>query len=55
MGKEPLKTVLFLVGSLLFFLGGFMETCSFFGHRDTEQTEKLKQKIRATVKYFFIE
>ena len=53
-GKEPLKTVLFLVGSLLFFRGN-MKTCSFFGHRDTPQTEELKQKIRETVERLIIE
>ena len=26
-----------------------MKSCSFFGHRDTEQTEELKKKIRVTV------
>ena len=27
-----------------------MKACSFFGHRDTPQTEELKQKVRETVK-----
>ena len=53
-GKDPLKTVLFLVGSLLFFRGN-MKICSFFGHRDTPQTEELKQKIRETVERLIIE
>ena len=26
-----------------------MKACSFFGHRDTEQTEELKQKVKETV------
>ena len=53
-GKEPLKTVLFLVGSLLFFRRN-MKTCSFFGHRDTPQTEELKQKVRETVERLIVE
>ena len=32
-----------------------MKSCSFFGHRDTEQTEELKQKIRVTVKQLIVE
>lgn len=32
-----------------------MKSCSFFGHRDTEQTEELKQKIRVTVEQLIIE
>ena len=46
--------MLFLVGSLLF-LGGFMKSCSFFGHRDTPQTDELKQKIRETVERLITE
>ena len=53
MGKEPLKHFV-LVGSFLFF-GGNMKACSFFGHRDTEQTEELKQKVRETVERLIVE
>ena len=42
------------MGSLLF-LGGNMKTCSFFGHRDTPQTEELKQKVRETVERLIVE
>ena len=31
------------------------KTCSFFGHRDTEQTEELKQKVKDTVERLIIE
>lgn len=54
IGKEPLKTILFLVSSFLL-AGGFMKTCSFFGHRDTPQTEELKQKVRKTVERLIVE
>ena len=36
-------------------LGVIMKSCSFFGHRDTEQTEELKQKIRETVERLIVE
>ena len=32
-----------------------MKACSFFGHRDTEQTEELKQKVREIVVRLIIE
>ena len=32
-----------------------MKSCSFFGHRDTEQTEELKQKVRETVERLIVE
>ena len=32
-----------------------MESCSFFGHRDTPQTEELKQKVRETVEWLIVE
>ena len=32
-----------------------MATCSFFGHRDTPQTEELKQKIRETIERLIVE
>ena len=32
-----------------------MKTCSFFGHRDTPQTEELKQKVRETVERLIVE
>lgn len=32
-----------------------MKSCSFFGHRDTEQTEELKQKVRETVEWLIVE
>lgn len=32
-----------------------MKACSFFGHRDTEQTEELKQKVRETVERLIVE
>ena len=32
-----------------------MKACSFFGHRDTEQTEELKEKIRVTVERLIVE
>ena len=32
-----------------------MKSCSFFGHRDTPQTEELKQKVRETVKRLIVE
>ena len=32
-----------------------MKVCSFFGHRDTEQTEELKEKIRVTVERLIVE
>ena len=32
-----------------------MKSCSFFGHRDTEQKEELKKKIRVTVQQLIIE
>ena len=31
-----------------------MKACSFFGHRDTPQTEELKQKIRVTVEQLIV-
>lgn len=45
----------FVFGRLFLSLGGFMETCSFFGHRDTRQTEELKEKIRETVERLIVE
>ena len=32
-----------------------MNACSFFGHRDTPQTEELKQKVRETVERLIVE
>ena len=32
-----------------------MKACSFFGHRDTLQTEELKQKVRETVERLIVE
>ncbi len=32
-----------------------MKACSFFGHRDTPQTEELKQKVRETVECLIAE
>ena len=32
-----------------------MKTCSFFGHRDTPQTEELKQKVKETVECLILE
>ena len=32
-----------------------MKACSFFGHRDTEQTEELKQKVRETIERLIVE
>ena len=32
-----------------------MKTCSFFGHRDTEQTEELKQRVKETVERLIVE
>ena len=32
-----------------------MKSCSFFGHRDTEQTEELKQKVKETVERLIVE
>ena len=32
-----------------------MKTCSFFGHRDTLQTEELKEKVRETVECLIVE
>ena len=32
-----------------------MKSCSFFGHRDTPQTEKLKQKVRETIERLIVE
>ena len=32
-----------------------MKACSFFGHRDTPQTEELKEKIRETVERLIVE
>ena len=32
-----------------------MKACSFFGHRDTPQTEELKQKMRETVERLIVE
>ena len=32
-----------------------MKACSFFGHRDTKQTEELKQKVRETVERLIVE
>jgi uncharacterized phage-like protein YoqJ len=32
-----------------------MKSCSFFGHRDTTQTEELKQKVRETVERLIVE
>ena len=32
-----------------------MKTCSFFGHRDTEQTEELKQKVREIVERLIVD
>lgn len=32
-----------------------MKACNFFGHRDTPQTEELKQKVRETVERLIVE
>ena len=32
-----------------------MKTCSFFGHRDTPQTDELKQQVRETVEGLIVE
>ena len=32
-----------------------MKTCSFFGHRDTPQTEELKQRVREMVERLIVE
>ena len=40
---------------LFLLIGGIMKACSFFGHRDTEQTEELKQKVRETVERLILE
>ena len=32
-----------------------MKTCSFFGHRDTEQSEELKQKVKDIVERLIVE
>ncbi len=32
-----------------------MKACSFFGHRDTPQTEELKQKVRETIERLIVE
>ena len=32
-----------------------MKACSFFGHRNTEQTEELKEKVRETVEHLIVE
>ena len=32
-----------------------MKSCSFFGHRDTPQTEELKQKVRETIERLIVE
>lgn len=32
-----------------------MKTCSFFGHRDTPQTDELKQKVKETVERLIVE
>ena len=32
-----------------------MKACSFFWHRDTSQTEELKQKVRETVERLIVE
>ena len=45
---------MFLVGSFCF-LRRIMKACSFFGHRDTPQTEQLKQKVRETVERLIVE
>ena len=45
----------FVFGRLFLSLRGFVKSCSFFGHRDTLQTEKLKQKIRETVERLIVE
>ena len=45
----------FVFGGLFLRLGGFMKTCSFFGYRDTPQTEELKEKIRGIVERLIVE
>ena len=32
-----------------------MKACSFFGHRDTEQTEELKKRVREAVERLIVE
>ena len=32
-----------------------MKACSFFGHRDTPQTEELKRKVKETVEHLIVE
>ena len=45
---------MFLVGSFCF-LRRIMKACSFFGHRDTPQTEELKQKVKESVEHLIVE
>ena len=45
----------FVFGGLFLRLGGFMKACSFFGYRDTAQTEELKQKVREIVERLIVE
>ena len=40
---------------LFLLTGGFMKTCSFFGHRDAPQTDELKEKVRETVERLIVE
>ena len=54
IGREPLKTI-FVFGGLFLRIRGFMKACSFFGHRDTAQTEELKQKVREIVERLIVE
>lgn len=45
----------FVFSRLLFAFMRNMKSCSFFGHRDTPQTEELKQKVRETVERLIVE
>ena len=40
---------------LFLHLGVIMETCSFFEHRDTKQTEELEQKVKEIVERLIVE
>lgn len=53
-GQGAAKNV-FVFGRLLFAFRRFMKSCSFFGHRDTPQTEELKQKVKESVERLIVE
>ena len=54
IGKGAAKND-FVFGGLLVVFRGNMKSCSFFGHRDTLQTEELKQKVKETVEHLIVE